>query len=59
MTPQQEREFERKAENHFRGHRELPRGRNFRCWNRDKDVEGDRKFRENYDKIDWNKNSSS
>lgn len=51
MTPAQEAAFEAKAEKHFRSHRELPSGRNFRCWNRDKDVEGDRRYRENYDRI--------
>jgi hypothetical protein len=51
VTPQQEAAFEAKAEKHFRSHRELPAGRNFRCWNRNKDVEGDRRYRENYDRI--------
>lgn len=51
MTPAQELAFERKVEQHFRSHRELPNGRNFRCWNRDKDIEGDRLYRENYDRI--------
>lgn len=53
MTPAQEAAFEAKAEKHFRSHRELPPGRNFRCWNRDKDVIGDRLYRENYDSINW------
>lgn len=43
--------FEKKAERHFKSHRELPSGRNFTCWNRDKDVEADRKYRENFDSI--------
>lgn len=51
MTPQQEASFERKAEKHFKSHRELPTKRNFRCWNRDKDVQADRKYRQNFDKI--------
>lgn len=38
-------------EKHFRSHRELPAGRNFRCWNREKDVKADRKYRENFDKV--------
>lgn len=32
MTPQQEAAFDRKAEKHFRSHREIPNGRDFR-WN--------------------------
>lgn len=51
MTPQQEAAFERKAEKHFRSHRELPVGRNFWAWNRDKDNAADEKFRENFDSI--------
>ncbi|MCK9408274.1 MAG: hypothetical protein M0R68_03990 [Bacteroidetes bacterium] len=54
MTAAEERAFDVKAEKHFRGHRELPNGRNFRCWNREKDVAGDRAYRANYDQIDWN-----
>ena len=48
MTPQQETNFERKAEQHFQGHRGLLPGRDFR-WNvfhlRDEDNE----FRSRYD----------
>lgn len=51
MTPQEEARFEAQAEKQFRSHRELPNGRNFRCWNRDKDVVADRKYRENFDNI--------
>lgn len=51
MTRQEEAAFEAKAEKHFKGHRELPDGRNFRCWNRDKDVKGDANYRDNYDRI--------
>ena len=32
-------------------HKELPWGRNFRCFNREKDVVADRKYRANFDKI--------
>jgi len=53
MTATQEVAFDRKAEKHFRSHRELPPGRNFRCWNREKDVTGDAAYRQNYDQIDW------
>lgn len=53
MTPQQEAAFEAKAEKHFRSHRELPNGRNFRCWNRNADPIGDANFRTNFDLIDW------
>jgi hypothetical protein len=51
MTPQQEAVFEAKAEKHFRSHRELPVGRNFRCWNRNADPIGDANFRKHYDEI--------
>ena len=54
MTPMQEAAFDKKVEKHFASHRELPPGRNFRCWNREKDVAGDAAYRENYDLIDWN-----
>ena len=57
MTPAQEAAFDAKVEKHFRSHRELPSGRNFRCWNRNKDVEGDRNYNQNYDQIDWSINS--
>ena len=53
MTPAQEAAFEAKAEKHFKSHRELPPGRNFRCWNRVKDVIGDQLYREKYDSINW------
>ena len=49
LTAAEEAAFDRKAEKHFKSHRELPSGRNFRCWNRNKDVEGDRKYLANYD----------
>lgn len=53
MTPAEERAFDIKAEKHFASHRELPAGRNFRCWNREKDPIGDAAYRSNYDLIDW------
>lgn len=53
MNAAQEAAFEAKAEKHFRSHRELPSGRNFRCWNREKDVDGDRNYSRNYEDIDW------
>lgn len=46
-----ERALDAKLEKHFKHHRELPNGRNFRCWNRDKDVVADRKYRDNFDSI--------
>ena len=49
MTPHEEAVFEAKAEKEFRGHRELRNGRNFTCWNRDKDVQGDMNYRKNFD----------
>jgi len=59
MTAAQERAFDVKAEKHFRSHREFPPGRNFRCWNREKDVQGDEAYRQNYDQIDWSNKSPS
>ena len=58
MTPQQEAVIEHKIEKHFRSHRELPNGRNFTCWNRERDVEADRKYLANYDQV-FRKNKSS
>ena len=57
MTPVQEAAFDAKVEKHFQSHRELPSGRNFRCWNREKDVVGEQLYYDNYDKIDWTVNS--
>jgi len=51
MTPQQEAAFEKKAEKHFKGQRELPNGRNFRFWNHDKDTKADKQYRKNFDKV--------
>ena len=58
MSAVEEKAFDLKAEKHFRSHRELPPGRNFRCWNREKDVQGDEAYRQNYDKINWNNSPS-
>lgn len=58
MTPQQEAVLDRKIEKHFRSHRELPNGRNFTCWNRERDVEADRRYLTNYDQV-FRKNKSS
>lgn len=47
-----EAEFERKAEAHFRGQRELPNGRNFRWEHFRFDTGKDREsYRANYDRI--------
>jgi len=59
MTVAEERAFDVRAEKHFQSHRELPAGRNFRCFNRNKDVQGDEAYRQNYDQIDWNKEVNS
>lgn len=52
LTKAQEAAFERRAEKHFKSHRELPNGRDFR-WNQPHQyaVQGDKKFRENFDRI--------
>jgi len=52
MTPQQEAAFERKAEAHFKGQRELPNGRDFR-WNKSHEqiAQDDVSFRKNFDRI--------
>lgn len=50
MTPQQEAIFEKKAEQHFKGQRELPLGRDFR-WNSVRDPEAERKYRQNFDSV--------
>lgn len=53
MTPAQEAAFEAKAEQHFKGQRELANGRNFRCWNRTESQEDRQRYSENYDQIRW------
>lgn len=50
MTRNEEIAFEKKAEKHFRSHRELPSGRDFR-WNSEKDPEADNKYRTNFDTV--------
>ena len=52
MTRAEEIAFEKKAEKHFKSQRELPNGRDFR-WNQPHHhaIAGDKKFRENFDKI--------
>lgn len=52
MTPQQEAIFEKKAEQHFKGHRGLQNGRDYR-WNIFRWItEEDRQnYRENFDKV--------
>ena len=51
MTEQEEARFEAQAERYFKSHRELPPGRNFTCWNREKNTKGDKKYRSNFDKV--------
>jgi len=46
-----ERALDAKIERSFRSHPEMPNGRNFRCWNRDKDAEADKKYLANFDRI--------
>lgn len=53
MTPVQEAAFDAKVENHFKGHRELPAGRNFRCWNHTESSEDRDNYSRNYDQIRW------
>ena len=50
MTPEQEAAFERKAEKHFRSHRDVPSGRNFRFWEHPSRGEDSKKEDENYRK---------
>jgi hypothetical protein len=54
MTAAQEAAFEKKADAYFRGHRGLPNGRNFRCWNHTPSKGEVDRYRDNYDKIKWN-----
>jgi hypothetical protein len=51
MTRREEAEFKRKAEREFRGHRPLPNGRNFLCWEHEHQPDADRRFAENFDQI--------
>ena len=51
MTEQEERNFDKFEEKYFKSHPELPNGRNFMCWNREKNTKGDRKYKKNFDAI--------
>lgn len=42
--------WERKADNYFKSHRELPPGRDFR-WNMEIDKSAEKTYRENFDEI--------
>jgi hypothetical protein len=46
----QEAAADKKMEKHFRSHRELPTGRDFRCF-QEKTPEADQKYRDNFDRI--------
>lgn len=59
MTPEQERVFDAKVEKHFKSHRELPNGKNFLYWNRDRDPVADQKYKDNYDATFRNAKSSN
>ena len=52
MTKDEEARFEKKAEQHFKGQRELQCGRDFR-WNQPHWYanQGDKKFKQNFDRI--------
>lgn len=52
MTRNEEIAFEKKAENHFKGQRELQNGRDFR-WNKSHSqcAQDDVSFRSNFDRI--------
>jgi hypothetical protein len=52
MTRQEEIAFEKKAEKHFRGQRELPNGKSI-WFNTHYDPVADRKYKANYDNIKW------
>lgn len=51
MTPKQEREFDKKAESWFKGHRGVPNGRNFTCWNHVRSPGELQRYRAEYDRI--------
>lgn len=46
-----ERNFDAQTERHFKSHRPVPNGRNFRCWNHEYKPEEDRAYRQNFDSI--------
>lgn len=50
MTPQEEAVFDKKVDKHFRGHRGVPKGRNFTCWNHTPTKGENDKYRKNFDK---------
>ncbi len=50
MTPGEEAAFDKKAEKHFKGHPELPNGRDFR-FNHQFDKKEDENYRQNFDKV--------
>ncbi len=51
MTPAEEAKFDKRADKHFKSHPELPYGKAFNHWNRDKNIEGDKKYRNNFDSV--------
>lgn len=51
MTEQEERNFDKFEEKYFKSHPELPNGRNFTCWNREKNTKGDKLYKKNFDTI--------
>ena len=50
MSRQQEAKFKNDSEKHFKSHRELPWGRDFR-FNKTADPVADQKFRSNFDRV--------
>lgn len=52
MTPQQEAEFERKAEESFKSHRSFPNGRDYRCFTQHAITMKERElYRKNFDQV--------
>jgi hypothetical protein len=49
MNAQEERNFEAKSEQHFKGHRDTPCGRNFMHWDHVNTPEATKKYAENFD----------
>ncbi|MBU1003017.1 MAG: hypothetical protein KKE73_10900 [Proteobacteria bacterium] len=54
MTRAEEAAFEKKAEQHFKGYRPVPDGRNFRFWKSETGQEREN-FRNGFDRIQWDK----
>ncbi len=50
MNAQQEAAFEKKAEKHFRGHRDTPCGRNFAFWDHEETKESKKNYKDNFDR---------